>query len=208
MRKLRLFILLTLIMGLLPLGVSTTEVGQVQAARLNANCATDLIISEYIEGSSFNKALEIYNGTGATVDLTGYRLSLYSNGSTTAGSTYDFSGTLANDDVFVVAHSSADAAIQSVADDNSGVANFNGNDAVVLSKEGTDIDVLGEVGNDAYWGGDVTLVRKATVNAPSTTFDSNDWDEYAQNTFSYLGSHTMTCAGELSLNKTAPAHVE
>ena len=31
--------------------------------------ATDLIISEYIEGSSFNKAIELYNGTGATVDL-------------------------------------------------------------------------------------------------------------------------------------------
>jgi len=34
--------------------------------------ATDLIISEYIEGSSNNKALEINNRTGATVDLTLY----------------------------------------------------------------------------------------------------------------------------------------
>ena len=31
--------------------------------------ATELFISEYIEGSSFNKAIEIYNGTGAAVDL-------------------------------------------------------------------------------------------------------------------------------------------
>ena len=31
--------------------------------------ASDLIISEYIEGSSNNKALELYNGTGATIDL-------------------------------------------------------------------------------------------------------------------------------------------
>ena len=30
---------------------------------------SDLLFSEYIEGSSFNKALEIYNGTGASVDL-------------------------------------------------------------------------------------------------------------------------------------------
>ncbi|HEX7224775.1 MAG TPA: hypothetical protein VF367_04260, partial [Candidatus Limnocylindria bacterium] len=42
----------------------------------------DLFISEYIEGSSFNKAIEIYNGTGAAVDLAaaGYTLQLYSNG--------------------------------------------------------------------------------------------------------------------------------
>jgi predicted extracellular nuclease len=29
----------------------------------------DLFFSEYIEGSSNNKALEIYNGTGAAIDL-------------------------------------------------------------------------------------------------------------------------------------------
>ena len=29
----------------------------------------DLFFSEYIEGSSFNKAIEIYNGTGSSVDL-------------------------------------------------------------------------------------------------------------------------------------------
>ena len=34
----------------------------------------DLLISEYIEGSSFNKAIEIYNGTGGDVDLSGYDL--------------------------------------------------------------------------------------------------------------------------------------
>ena len=30
---------------------------------------TDLFLSEYVEGSSFNKAIEIYNGTGSAVDL-------------------------------------------------------------------------------------------------------------------------------------------
>ena len=29
----------------------------------------DLLISEYVEGSSLNKALELYNGTTATIDL-------------------------------------------------------------------------------------------------------------------------------------------
>ena len=40
----------------------------------------DLFFSEYIEGNGQNKAIEIYNGTGGSVDLTDYRLELYSNG--------------------------------------------------------------------------------------------------------------------------------
>ena len=34
-------------------------------AKAEMAVATDLIISEYIEGSSFNKAIELYNGTGS-----------------------------------------------------------------------------------------------------------------------------------------------
>ncbi len=42
---------------------------------------TDLIISEYIEGWSNNKALEIYNPTNSAITLSNYRLVRYSNGS-------------------------------------------------------------------------------------------------------------------------------
>ena len=44
---------------------------------------SELLLSEYIEGSSYNKAIEIYNGTGVSVDLSTYTLELYSNGSST-----------------------------------------------------------------------------------------------------------------------------
>src|SRR5262245_13246512 len=49
----------------------------------------ELFISEYIEGSSNNKALEIYNGTGAAIDLAaqGYNVQMYFNGSASAGLT-------------------------------------------------------------------------------------------------------------------------
>lgn len=94
--------------------------------------------SEYIEGSSYNKAIEIYNGTGAPVDLGAglYTLELYSNGSPTVSQTMTLSGTIANGDVFVLAHPSADPAILAEADVTSGsVIHFNGNDAVVLRKK-------------------------------------------------------------------------
>ena len=62
---------------------------------------SDLIISEYIEGSSNNKAIEIFNGTGAAIDLAagGYRLQFFSNGSTTASVTINLNGTVAAGDV-------------------------------------------------------------------------------------------------------------
>ena len=73
----------------------------------------DLFISEYIEGSSFNKAIEIYNGTGAAVTLTGaYMLELYQNGSPTVSQSLPLTGTLADGDVHVVSRTDANSEIQ------------------------------------------------------------------------------------------------
>jgi len=51
------------------------------------DCPTELFFSEYIEGSSNNKALEIYNGSGADITFTGgnYTVGLFPNGSSTIG---------------------------------------------------------------------------------------------------------------------------
>jgi len=102
--------------------------------------AADLFLSEYVEGSSYNKALEIYNGTGAAVNLGagGYAVEIYFNGSSSPGQTISLAGTLADGDVFVLAHTSADPAILAVADQTSGSVLFNGDDAVVLRKGGKD----------------------------------------------------------------------
>jgi hypothetical protein len=167
---------------------------------------TDLLLSEYIEGSSFNKAIEIYNGTGLGVDLAagGYSLELYSNGAASASQSVSLSGTIAHGDVFVLAHASADAAILAVADAiSSAVINFNGDDAVVLRKNGAVVDAFGQVGVDpgSEWpggGADDTLRRKASVCAGDTdaadAFDaSGEWDAFAQNTFAGLGAHSVDC---------------
>ena len=173
--------------------------------------ASDLFISEYIEGSSDNKAIEVYNGTGAAVDLAAgsYSIQMFFNGNSSAGFTSNLTGVLADGDVFVLAHSSAAAAILAQADATSGAGFFNGDDAVVLRKSGVVIDVIGEVGFDpgSQWGTgltstqDNTLVRKATICAGdpigSDTFDpSVEWDGFAINTFTGLGAHTASCDGE------------
>ncbi|WP_156290325.1 5'-nucleotidase C-terminal domain-containing protein [Oceanobacillus salinisoli] len=154
--------------------------------------AGELFISEYVEGSSYNKAIEIYNGTGETVDLSEYQVSLYSNGASDPSQTFTLKGELMHGDVYVLAHPSADSTILEHADGtNGGVINFNGDDAFTLSKNDNVIDVLGEIGVQNNYAPDVTLVRKASVTAPSTIYDESQWTDYDTNTFAYLGSHAM-----------------
>ncbi|HET8897403.1 MAG TPA: lamin tail domain-containing protein [Rhodanobacteraceae bacterium] len=176
------------------------------ASAVQAAPPSDLLISEYVEGSASNKAIELYNGTGAAVDLSQYTVELYVNGATTASSTVALSGSLADGAAYVIANSSSAQDIKDRTDLFSGVANFNGDDALVLKHSGTVIDSLGQVGNDpgSEWGTDPvttkdhTLRRKSSVCAGDTTdndaFDPvTEWDGYPQNTFDGLGSHSVNC---------------
>jgi len=173
----------------------------------HAELITELFFSEYVEGSSNNKALEIYNGTAAAIDLAagGYNVQMFFNGSTSAGLTINLTGTVADSDVFVLAQSSANATILAQADQTNGAGWFNGDDAVVLRK-GTDvIDVIGQIGFDpgTEWGtgltstADNTLRRKSNIITGDTNstdaFDpSVEWDGFATDTFTGLGIHAVS----------------
>ncbi len=170
---------------------------------------TELFISEYIEGTSNNKALEIYNDTGAAINLAtgGYDIQVFFNGNIGAGLTIVLTGSVADGDVYVVTNQSANAAILAQADQITSTTSwYNGDDAVVLRKNGVVIDALGQVGFDpgSEWGTGVvstmdnTLRRKSTVcqGDPIATdaFDpSLEWDGYVVDTFSGLGAHTASC---------------
>lgn len=158
-----------------------------------------LVISEYVEGSSNNKAIELLNTTDASIDLAAWELQVYFNGSDVAGQTFDLTGNVAPGTNFVFAHSSADPAILAVANQTTGAGLFNGDDAVVLLKGGAVADSIGQVGFDpgSYWGsGDTrtqnrTLRRKAGAVADTNPFDTYDpaitFDGYPQDDFSDLG---------------------
>jgi uncharacterized protein len=212
------------------LGATVLDVPPVAAA-----VPTDLFFSEYIEGSGFNKAVEIFNGTGAPVDLTagGYRLELYSNGAAAVSQSVALTGTVADGDVFVVSRADADPALVAQADQLApAVANWNGDDAVVLRKAGAagaSLDVIGQIGVDpgTEWGtgltstADNTLRRIATISAgdPDGTnpFDpAAEWEGFEVNTLDGFGAHTfdpgggnqpvaITCGGPLSTVAGTPA---
>jgi predicted extracellular nuclease len=150
----------------------------------------EIFISEYVEGWSNNKAIELYNPTDQEIDLSNYRLERYSNGSTTAGPNYqlalggvmppiscyvivldqrDSTGTGQDAPVWEGLQAKADTFMCPVYEENS-VMYFNGNDAMVLKNTSTNpayvIDRIGKVGQDPGADGwnDV---------APDYTFSSN-----------------------------------
>lgn len=172
------------------------------------------IISEYVEGSSSNKAIELYNGTGVAIDLQNYRMELFANGSTnpTNPLTWDTETILAAGDTYVIVNNNASDELKAYADLLHGITNFNGDDAFVLYRitpEGNVVqDSFGQRGVDpgAGWGSgdtytvDHTLVRKSTVcqgdTDPDDAFEpALEYEGYPKDTFTNLGSHTMNCSG-------------
>lgn len=201
--------------------------GLLTALPPHARAASELLISEYIEGSSNNKAIEIYNGTGAAVDLAanGYVLQMYFNGNPSAGLTINLTGTVAPGNVHVLAHGSAHAMILAQADQTNSSSWFNGDDAIVLRKGGAAgavVDSIGQAGFDpgTEWGSgltstaDNTLRRKAGSEGDSNPFDAFDpslaWDGFAMDTFDGLGSHAAGGAGDdgnPGVSRCGQAHV-
>lgn len=166
---------------------------------------TDLFISEYCEGSSNNKYVEIYNGTGATMDLSNYTVRKYY--SSTGYNEFTLSGSLMNDDVYVIASSSAATEIQNKANLLNSQANWNGDDAIVLYKNGNIIDIIGvisESGGDDWevaglyrTGNEQTWIRKANVSGPTTDWEmsagtntlNSQWIVRGQNYYGNLGTY-------------------
>lgn len=167
----------------------------------------DLIISEYVEGSGSNKALEIYNGTEDFISLGSYTIERYSNGSTDAFSIALTAVDLGPGDTWVIANPSSIQALLDRADQTDSNLNFNGNDALVLRFAGTQVvDSFGRVGEDpgSYWScaegttANHTMRRLSSIcNGDKTIGDAFDpceeWSFFASDVFTGLGTHIADC---------------
>jgi len=162
--------------------------------------ATELLFSEYIEGSGNNKALEIANNTGSSVSLSAYTVKKQTNGAGAWSTGLALSGTLATGSKFVIVNSSMSSSCFATSSANISTTatelTFNGNDAVGLFKNGVLIDIIGTFnGGTANFAADVTLRRKSTVNSPSATFNlSSQWDSFSADTCSNLGAKRANIA--------------
>ena len=173
--------------------------------------ASDLFISEYGEGSSNNRYIEIFNGTGGSVDLGGYRIWGINNGGSWPESELTLSGTITNGQAYLIRSSSATAtalvARASLSTTNASLA-FGGDDAVGLARlVGSSyllIDAIGASGADPGSGWGVagvdqgtlnhTLVRKPEVKGPEASWAvaSNQWIVLASDTHSNAGLHVAS----------------
>ena len=186
----------------------------------------DLFISEYIEGSSNNKALEIYNASGIEVNLNDFRINQAVNG---GGWEYQHNfpagATLAADDVWVIITDEVGSALFDPANADEilsypSVVHYNGNDARALeySSDGgatwVIVDIFGDPDEDPGNGWDVagvseatlnhTLVRKSAVTSGNLSWTSSagtnesdsEWIVHDQDYFNNLGTHQGSGADE------------
>lgn len=172
-----------------------------------------LYFSEYAEGSSNNKYLEIYNGSTETIDLTQYAYPSTSNEVTTVGeyefwNEFDAGATIAPGGFYIIAHGSADPTILAKANETHKYLS-NGNDGYALvygSESSYDIvDTIGDFNGDPGSGWDVagvsaatkdhTLVRKTSVTkgnpnwtaSAGTSESDSEWIVKDQNDWTNLG---------------------
>ena len=139
-------------------------------ANLNAQVTpcSDLFISEYVEGPANNNAIEIYNPTLNSMDLSGYTINRYSNGASSGPKVWQLSGAIAAGDVVVVGNGQVDSVwvstywslpvdpiFYNLLDDHcngdydaNSTFYFNGDDAMTLEYNGSSVDIFGKVGED------------------------------------------------------------
>jgi endonuclease I len=186
------------------LNTSPTSNESCETTEQGTSSSNELFISEYVEGSSNNKAIEIANFTGSSVNLSAYTLARDVNSNGAYGASLQLTGTLQSGDVHVVARGNASSAILAVADQLSSAdaLSFNGNDPVALFKNGVLIDIFGNFGGNNSFA-DETYRRKETVAGPTTAFDLiGEWDAFPSDNTDNLGTHSQTLNVEsITINK-------
>lgn len=167
----------------------------------------ELFISEYVEGNSNNKAIELYNPSPLEIDLSEYVIETWNNGATEPTNQQALEGTVAPGDVFVLMNANAVAELAAEGDLVSQATWFNGNDVIRLLHGEEVIDQMGVIGPDPGEPFEVadgtgsmaeyTLVRKANVSQGTTDWalGSQQWDVYPQDTFDFIGEHSASCGG-------------
>ncbi|RKG38313.1 ExeM/NucH family extracellular endonuclease [Acinetobacter rongchengensis] len=166
-----------------------------------------LMFSQYIDGTSNRKGLEIYNPDASAVNLSDYEIQQFSNGSTSKSFSVTLQGSLSSQAKFVIGRSELQAEIGNKVNQVAGLS-FNGDDALVLLYKGMPVDRFGRVGEKPTnngWGTTITSYQNSlsrikskndvTSIDPSSAFDlDGEWSKWTdRNAFnSYLVDATTS----------------
>ena len=149
---------------------------------------TSVIISKYLDYED-NSAIELYNATDHDVDLSDYRIDIYSGGSYDV--TYSFAlgnKTLAAGDTFLIASTATEPNIQKYADLRTAQLEFDGvNDTIQLVyKNGTYIDTIYQIGDRGSDMNDEIFVRRDGIVSGSRIFNLGEWTTFVPEYYDVL----------------------
>lgn len=172
--------------------------------------ANAVFITEYVEGSGNNKAVEIYNGSKSSVNLSNFTIRQANNGKDWGSGTnfvYSFtdSTSIPSGKTFVFCNVASDTELVAKCDQTptSSVFQFNGDDGIALFDGSSIVDQIGISGDVEAWDAagvagatkDHTLRRKTSViqgtsfwsDSAGTTAENSQWIVLDQDTFDGLG---------------------
>ena len=153
-----------------------------------------IMISKYLESNTFpyaNRAIEIFNASNTRVELDGYFLEFFNNGSFEVSNSLELQGTLLPRSTHVVTYTDdmVMPALFAKANQVSDQLTFNGNDVVRLRFDDIVLDQMGVMGIASDFAKNVTLVRKQHITQGSTQWDAKEWVPYRVDFVEALGNH-------------------
>ena len=175
------------------------------------------IFSEYGEGTSFNKWIEIYNPTSQTINLDNYRYNFCWNGCDNLewefSISFDTGYILMPGETYLLVHSDANSTLFNTANQTTNLFS-NGNDVVGIYNNSLDVivDIIGVFDSAEVVGWDVdgtvnatkdhTMIRKTDVcignmgdwNSSDGSSTSSEWVVGAIDDFSNLNTHNANCS--------------
>ena len=166
----------------------------VTTLKSTANSSNEIFFSEYVEGSGFNKALEITNSTNNTINLSAYTIKRQSKG--IWEDPLQLIGSIGSNNVYVIINASATIAkLQTEKDlttENTTPMTFNGDDRIGLFKNDVLIDIIGDLDGSSEFAKNITLRRKPIITGPTTNYSQEDWTVFNMDDISGIGNHTIT----------------
>ena len=161
----------------------------------------DLLISEYIEGSSStshrNNFIEIYNPTNTSIDLENYDLIKYTGKSTMVSNVLMLNGTIPAYGTYLIEDNKENLNVAADLSTNNTVMDFTGDDKIALRNSDQIIDLIGIIGDSINFAKDLTLRRKSNVQNPNDQFSLTEWDVYDLEELGNINRHVSSCSGAI-----------